>query len=112
MRNCITRSKSAVDGTVWGGEDVGSIPTFWITSFSTGTLKFQTFINSVIMTTTTTIKMESFTVDDFQKHFDELLERVENGESFIIKSEYGNAMIIPYGECGDEDFFCDHDDGC
>lgn len=24
-----TRSKSAVDGTVWGGEDVGSIPTFW-----------------------------------------------------------------------------------
>jgi len=56
--------------------------------------------------------MESFTVDDFQKHFDELLERVENGESFIIKSEYGNAMIIPYGECGDEDFFCDHDDGC
>ena len=25
-----TRSKSAVDGTVWGGEDVGSIPTFWI----------------------------------------------------------------------------------
>ena len=38
MKNCITRSKSAVDGTVWGGEDVGSIPTFWITSFSTGTL--------------------------------------------------------------------------
>lgn len=26
----ITRSKSEVDGTVWGGEDVGSIPTFWI----------------------------------------------------------------------------------
>lgn len=24
-----SRSKSAVDGTVWGGEDVGSIPTFW-----------------------------------------------------------------------------------
>jgi len=29
-----SRSKSAVDGTVWGGEDVGSIPTFWTWSLS------------------------------------------------------------------------------
>lgn len=54
-------------------------------------------------------EMESFTVEDFQKHFDELLERVENGESFIITSEYGNAVMIPYDE---ENSFCDHDDGC
>jgi PHD/YefM family antitoxin component YafN of YafNO toxin-antitoxin module len=54
-------------------------------------------------------EMESFTVEDFQKHFDELLERVENGESFLITSEYGNAVMIPYEG---EDSFCDHDDGC
>jgi hypothetical protein len=95
-----------------GRSEGGALPPTPIASFMTDTLKLQTFINSVIMTTTTTIKMESFTVDDFQKHFDELLERVENGESFIIKSEYGNAMIIPYGDCKNGDFFCDHDDGC
>jgi len=42
--------------------------------------------------------MKKFTVEEFQANFDALLERVENGESFIITSEYGNAMMIPYGE--------------
>jgi hypothetical protein len=57
-------------------------------------------------------EMESFTVEDFQKHFDELLERVENGESFLITSEYGNAVMVPYDGCEQEDSFCNHDDGC
>jgi hypothetical protein len=26
------------------------------------------------------------------------LDRVENGESFVIKSEHGNAVMIPYNE--------------
>lgn len=70
------------------------------------------------MTLTYTIQkeMEIFTVEEFQKHFDELLERVENGESFLITSEYGNAVMMPcdeYKEIYDEDdCFCDHNDGC
>jgi PHD/YefM family antitoxin component YafN of YafNO toxin-antitoxin module len=64
------------------------------------------------MSTTISRGMESFTVEDFQKHFDELLERVENGESFLITSEYGNAVMIPYGECEEDSAFCNHDDGC
>jgi PHD/YefM family antitoxin component YafN of YafNO toxin-antitoxin module len=56
--------------------------------------------------------MESFTVEDFQKHFDELMERVENGESFLITSEYGNAVMIPYCEFEEGSSFCNHDDGC
>lgn len=63
-----------------------------------------------------TQQMESFTVEEFQLHFDELLERVENGESFLVKSEYGNAIVIPYDEQRDVDdsirCFYDHDDGC
>lgn len=39
---------------------------------------------------------EKFTVEEFQENFDVLIERVENGETFIIKSEYGNAAIVPY----------------
>jgi hypothetical protein len=61
-------------------------------------------------------QMESFTVEEFQLHFDELLERIENGESFLIKSEYGNAVMMPYENSdGDEDIvkcFCNHNDGC
>ena len=58
--------------------------------------------------------MESFTVEEFQLHFDELLERVENGESFLIRSEYGNAIMVPYDNQKDNDenvrCFYDHDD--
>jgi antitoxin (DNA-binding transcriptional repressor) of toxin-antitoxin stability system len=41
-------------------------------------------------------KLQSFTVEEFQSNFDSLIDRVENGESLIIKSEHGNAVMIPY----------------
>jgi antitoxin (DNA-binding transcriptional repressor) of toxin-antitoxin stability system len=48
-------------------------------------------------------KMESFTIEEFQIHFDELIERVENGESFRIKSDYGDAVLVPCNEDNCED---------
>ena len=57
--------------------------------------------------------LESFTIESFQENFDKLLERVENGESFIITSEHGNVVITPYEDhMGQTNIFCDHDDGC
>ena len=53
--------------------------------------------------------IETFTVEEFQKDFDNLFARVENGESFIITSEYGNAVIIPYNEIVDIGEFDDDD---
>lgn len=55
--------------------------------------------------------MESFTVEEFRMYFDELIERVENGESFIIKSDYGNAVVVPYNGSIDllEDFNIDEE---
>ena len=41
-------------------------------------------------------ELQVFTIEEFQKDFDTLIDRVENGESFIIKSEHGNAVMIPY----------------
>ena len=41
-------------------------------------------------------QLQSFTVEEFQADFDALLDRVERGESFLIKSEHGNAVMIPY----------------
>lgn len=61
-------------------------------------------------------EMEIFSVEEFQKHFDELMERVENGESFLITSEYGNAVMMPceeYSEIYDDsDVLRNHNDGC
>lgn len=45
-----------------------------------------------------TQELQSFTVEEFQADFDSLLDRVENGESFLITSEHGNVVIVPYKE--------------
>ena len=43
-------------------------------------------------------ELQSFTVEEFQYDFDNLMSRVENGESIIITSEHGNAIMVPYKE--------------
>jgi antitoxin (DNA-binding transcriptional repressor) of toxin-antitoxin stability system len=42
--------------------------------------------------------LQKFTVEEFQSNFDTLIERVENGESFIIVDGAKNAVIVPYNE--------------
>ena len=64
----------------------------------------------------------SYTIEEFQSDFDNLMTKVENGESFVITSEHGNAVMVPYKEvvnileeCGvDEDIIrihTDHEEG-
>ena len=43
-------------------------------------------------------ELQSFTIEEFQENFDTLMNRVENGEAFIITSEHGNAVMVPYKE--------------
>jgi prevent-host-death family protein len=38
--------------------------------------------------------MEVFTVEEFQERFDELMERVENGEHLGIINENGKAAVM------------------
>ena len=38
--------------------------------------------------------MEVFTVEEFQERFDELMERVENGEHLGIIDEQGKAFVM------------------
>lgn len=38
--------------------------------------------------------MEVFTVEQFQQQFDELIERVENGEHIGIVDENGKSVVI------------------
>jgi 5,10-methylenetetrahydrofolate reductase len=41
-------------------------------------------------------QLQSYTVEEFQKDFDNLMNKVESGESFVITSEYGDAVMVPY----------------
>ncbi len=43
-------------------------------------------------------ELQTFTIEEFQTDFDNLMSRVENGESFIITSKHGNAVMVPYKE--------------
>lgn len=58
--------------------------------------------------------MQSFTIEEFQADFYNLLEKVENGKSIIVKSKHGDIIMLPYSETSNSDLeiFCDHDDGC
>jgi uncharacterized FlaG/YvyC family protein len=47
-------------------------------------------------------QLENYTIEEFQSNFDSLMERVENGESFLINSEYGDAIIVPYDKTIEE----------
>jgi len=38
--------------------------------------------------------MEVFSVEEFQENWDELIQRVENGEIFGIVNENGNAAVM------------------
>jgi len=68
-------------------------------------------------------ELQKFTVEEFQADFDTLIERVENGESFIITDGERNVVIVPYKETikfsvdpnVDEDVIrihTDHEEGC
>jgi antitoxin (DNA-binding transcriptional repressor) of toxin-antitoxin stability system len=43
-------------------------------------------------------EIQSFTVEEFQSDFDNLMQRVEKGESFIIRDGDNSAVIVPYNE--------------
>lgn len=47
--------------------------------------------------------MEEYTVEEFENNFDELFERVENGESFVIvrPSDGQKVLILPAAQFPD-----------
>jgi hypothetical protein len=71
---------------LWEQEDTGSIPV--TPTHKTHFMKMNQELN----------ELQTFTVEQFQEDFDNLMNRVEGGESFIITSEHGNAVIVPYNE--------------
>ena len=60
--------------------------------------------------------MKTLTVQQVEENFDEIMSRVEMGESFVITSEFGDAMLVPYNQYKEVDdlirIHTDHEEGC
>lgn len=61
--------------------------------------------------------MKFLTIEKLQENFDEYLAKVEAGESFLIKSHYGDVMLMPYNDSSEEvddliRIHTDHEEGC
>ena len=56
--------------------------------------------------------MEVFTVEEFQERFDELMERVENGEHLGIIDENGQAAVMMPADDDLIRIYTDHEEGC
>lgn len=60
--------------------------------------------------------MKTLTVEQVEADFDTIISRVEAGESFIIQSEHGDCMLIPYKHYEELDdlvrIHTDHEEGC
>ena len=55
--------------------------------------------------------MEVFNVEEFQERFDELMERVENGESLGIVNENGQAAVMMPADDELIRIYTDHEEG-
>ena len=56
--------------------------------------------------------MEVFTLEEFQERFDELMERVENGESLGIVNENGQSAVMMPADDELIRIHTDHEEGC
>ena len=70
-----------VERCFWEAEVVGSNP---VTPIHNHFMKMQE-LN----------ELQSFTIEEFQADFDNLMERVGNGESFIIRDGDNSVVIVP-----------------
>lgn len=46
--------------------------------------------------------MKKITISEFTKEYDNVIKRVENGESYVIESQYGNVLLVPFKKTEEE----------
>jgi hypothetical protein len=54
--------------------------------------------------------MEKISIESFQKNFDNYIDRVENGESFLIQDKTGRLVSIVPSDCEVIKIHTEHND--
>jgi hypothetical protein len=54
--------------------------------------------------------MKKLTIEDLENNFDEYLDKVEQGESYLIENENGSVMLVKYEEEELLRIYTDHDE--
>lgn len=57
--------------------------------------------------------MNKVTIEELQKNFEEYLDKVQEGESFLVASEYGEVILTQSREEDDDivRIYTDHEEG-
>lgn len=60
--------------------------------------------------------MKKITIEQFTKEYDIIIQSVESGQSYIVESEVGNVLLIPFrGKENNVDelikIYTDHEEG-
>jgi prevent-host-death family protein len=59
--------------------------------------------------------MKTITIQELQENFEYFIDRVEQGQQFLVKSNHGNVILMPYKEHKEIDeiirIHTDHEEG-
>lgn len=63
------------------------------------------------------INAKEITLEYFENNYDEIIELVEQGNSFLITTKKGNVMLMPHSNSTDDSddlirIHTDHEEGC
>lgn len=60
--------------------------------------------------------MKTISIHELQENFEYFIDEVESGKSFIVSSEDGCVVLLPYNKYKEAketyECFCNHNDGC
>lgn len=60
--------------------------------------------------------MNILTTSELEQNFDQILEEVESGKTFLVQHNNSNFMLIPYQTYRESDelvrIYTDHEEGC
>jgi hypothetical protein len=57
--------------------------------------------------------MKEITVQELEENFDIIVERVVEGEHYLIRTDEKDLVLLPYDDYSDYyDGYFDHDEGC
>ena len=56
--------------------------------------------------------MKKLTIEELEKNFEDYLDKVEEGESYLIEDPNGGVVLVKYDDEELRRIYTEHDEGC